>query len=181
MNLESFQPSKKWPFPRKHRLLQPSWETCAGTCFPLIGSKSCYQKIKRNSTNYCVAGRGNLRKLVLIGSYVAFKRHSSKQQGWGDERWSYLLWGRVLEQSASCLQMGSFAYEVSAPHLSPVATGMSYECNRAGKGSVPSPTFLHKREGIISPHFSGSTHFLAALFTREKELLIGDVRLLMIH
>jgi len=109
-------------------------------------------KDKRNNTNYCVAGRGNLRKLVLIGSCVAFKRHRSKQQGWGDEPRSYPLQSRVLEQSAPCPQMGSSAYEVRVPTYALLPQlAESYDRNRAGEDSVPSPTFLPKREGIISP------------------------------
>lgn len=46
-------------------------------------------KDKRNNTNYCVAGRGNLRKLVLIELCVPFKHHSTKQQGQGDKPRSY--------------------------------------------------------------------------------------------
>jgi hypothetical protein len=41
-----FKSSKEWPFPKEHRLLQPSWETCAETCFTLRGSMSFYEKIK---------------------------------------------------------------------------------------------------------------------------------------
>lgn len=44
--LNLFSSSKKWPFPRKHRLPQPNWETWAEPCFALRGRESFYQKIK---------------------------------------------------------------------------------------------------------------------------------------
>lgn len=56
-------------------------------------------KNKGNNTNYCVAERGNLRKLALTGY----------------EPRSYLLGGTVLGQNLPYALMESFAHEISAP------------------------------------------------------------------
>ena len=174
--LSPFNFSKGWPFPRKHRLLQPNWETCAETLLYPERQQVILSKDKRNITTYCVAGRGNLRKLVLTGLCAAFKWHSrgTQLQGWDDELRAYLLQSRVLWKVClthkwDYLYMSSVPLPMPCCHNEPI----NYGYNRAKKkGSVPCPTFLHKREGILSPHISLSTHSFADLVTKERELLI---------
>ena len=90
--LSPFNSSKKWPFPRKHRLPQPNWETWAEPCFALR-DRVILLKDKRNNTNYCVDGRVNLRTFALRGSCVTSKLHCRGTQpwGWDDEPRYYLF------------------------------------------------------------------------------------------
>lgn len=89
---------------------------CADLLYP-EREQVIFIKDKGNNTNYCVSGRGNLRKLVLTGSCVAFKHQSRGAQlwGWDSEPRFHLLQGRVLGWNVPYPQMGSFACEVSAP------------------------------------------------------------------